>query len=156
MNGSYPDYAERQLLLAVAQMDFDYGDPTTAAAHEVNDPLPGTPKKQIILQMSVNDSQVPNLSSYYLARTMGIPLMGPSVIDVYGMPPQNAPLPSALTTWDVHPMPAVPLTNETPETDNGAHGAIHKLPALQAMIDAFYQTGMVQNTCNGKCDFPPM
>ena len=53
--GPYPDYLDRQLLLATVQMDFDYADPATVAPYVLNAPLPGVPKKQLLAQMSVND-----------------------------------------------------------------------------------------------------
>ena len=152
MQGAYPDYLDKQLFLALSQMDFDYGDPTTAAPHVVIDPLPGTTKKQMLLQMAVNDSLVPNLSTEELARTMGIALIGPPAIDVYGMVPVTDPQPSGLSLWDIHPMPPVPLTNETPTSSNGAHDQIHSLVNLQAQIETFFKTGQVVNTCAGPCN----
>jgi hypothetical protein len=155
MKAWYPDYLDTQLFLALAQMDFDFGDPITATPHLLSNNLPGVPPKQMILQMAVNDSQVCNLCTEELARTMNIPLIGPPAIDIYGMTPVTTPQTSGLSLWDIHPMPTVPLTNQTPTKDNGAHGGIHSLPELQQQIQTFFTTGQVVNTCNGPCSFQP-
>jgi hypothetical protein len=148
----YPDYLDTQLFIALAQMDIDFADPLTSAPHILSNMLPGVPQKQMILQMAVNDSQVSNLTTEELARTMNIPLIGPPAMDIYGMTPVTGAQTSGLSLWDIHPMPTVPLTNETPTTDNGAHGAIHSLPELQQQIQTFFTTGQVVNTCNGPCN----
>jgi hypothetical protein len=151
--GAYPDYLDQQLLLALIQMRFDFSDPGTVASHTVLDPLPGVPKKQILIQMSRNDSQVPNLATYEISRTEGLPLLAPSVVgDVFELPQTNGPLPSALTVWDSKLEPFPPLTNATPAKDNGAHGAIRKLAKAQDQIDHFLTAGEVITTCDGVCD----
>jgi hypothetical protein len=154
MKGSYPDYLDQQLLLAIAQMDFDFSDPVSVAAHLLNDPLPGVPKKQIAFQMTVGDSQVTNVASEAMARTEQIPLLGPSVLSVAGMTSVKAPQPSGLTIFDLHAQPVPPLTNVTPATDNGAHGAMGAVQQVQDQVDQFFSTGTVVNTCGGPCDLP--
>ena len=52
---------------------------------------PGVPKKQLIIQMAVGDSQVPNLATMAMARTESLPLVGPSVLPVYGLTPVTEP-----------------------------------------------------------------
>ena len=54
---------------------------------------------------------------------------------------------------DVHAKPAAPLTNVTPTSDNGAHGAIHSLPKLQQQMQGFLANGMIVDTCGGVCSF---
>lgn len=153
IKGSYSDYLDQQLGLAVAQSYFDFADPATAAPHVVKASLPGTPAKQILVQMAVGDSQVPNLATMAMTRTEGIPLVGQSTIPLYGIDTASGAAPSALTVWDVHAMPAAPLTNETPTSDNGAHGKIHSLPKLQQQMQGFFTTGMIADTCGGPCSF---
>jgi hypothetical protein len=151
---AYPDYLDRQLMFGVLQMAFDRADPTTTAPHVLSAPLPGVQKKQLVLQMSVDDDYVTNWATETLARTMGIPLLGPSVVTPYGMTAVTGAQQSALTIWDVHPMPPPAITNATPTKSNGAHTAIHTLQPLQDQIDQFFQSGQVTNTCGGPCDYP--
>ncbi len=152
LGGSYPDYLDVELLLALAQMRFDFVDPITTAPHTILDPLPGSPKKQILIHLAVGDSQVPNLSTDLIARTEGIPLLGPSARPAWGLAETMAPQPSGMVAWDIHPMPLPGDTNLTPIVDNGAHGKIHSLPKLQAQLDHFLRQGEVIWTCNGPCD----
>jgi hypothetical protein len=152
LGGSYPDYLDVQLLLALAQMRFDFADPITTAPRTILDPLPGSPKKQILIHLAVADSQVPNLSTDIVARTEGIPLLGPSSRQAWGLPETMAPQPSGLVCWDIHAMPIPGDTNTTPTVDNGAHGGIHSLPKLQAQLDHFLRQGEIIWTCDGPCD----
>ena len=153
IKGSYADYLDQQLGIAVTQCYFDFADPATAAPHTVKAPLAGVPMKQILVQMAVGDSQVPNLATMEMTRTEGIPLIGSTTLTTYGIDTAAGPAPSGLTIWDVHAKPAAPLTNVTPTSDNGAHGAIHALPKLQQQMQGFFTTGMITDTCGGPCSF---
>jgi hypothetical protein len=152
--GPYPDLLDEQLLLALSQMQLDFSEPATIAPYVLHKPLPGVPEKQLLLQMAVGDAQVPNLATEMLARTMGVPLLGPSVAPVYAMSDASGPIPSAFTAWDIHPAPLPSDTNETPTRDNAAHTQIARIPALKDQIVQFLGSGQVANTCGGPCDFP--
>ena len=66
----------------------------------------------------------------------------------------SAPLTSAYTQWDVHPMPVPPDVDLPPVDDNEAHGAIRMLPLLVKQIQMYLApTGQIQQTCNGACVF---
>jgi hypothetical protein len=146
---SYPDSLDGQLLLALAQMQFDYSDPATVAPHVLLAPLPGVPPKQLVMQMGLDDAQVPNVATEMIARTTGIGLLSPAVTDVYGMTAKAGPLSSALTTWDIHGTPVPPDTNQTPADDNQVHEAIRRIPQAEQQIETFYGTGQVVDTCDG-------
>jgi len=152
--GEYPDSLDQQLLMALAQMQFDYSDPATVAPYVVNAPLGGNPKKQVVMMMGVGDAQVPNVATEMIARTAGTPLLSPNAIDVYGMTPQAGPLSSALTTWNVNSPPAPPDTNQTPAHDNQVHQAVRRLPEEMQMVGTFFSTGQVVDTCGGPCNLP--
>jgi hypothetical protein len=80
---SYPDSLDQQLLLALAQMQFDYSDPATIAPHVLLAPLPGTPVKQLLMQMGVDDAQVANVTTEMIARTTGIDLLSPAATSAW-------------------------------------------------------------------------
>jgi hypothetical protein len=149
---SYPDTLDVQLLLQLAQMQFDYSDPATVAPYVLQAPLHGVPKKQILAQMGLYDAQVSNLTSEMIARTAGLPLLQPDAFPAtpWGMTPQGGPLPSALTTWDVHGTPRPQDTNMTPGADNQVHEAIRRIPQAERQIETFYATGNVTDTCGGQ------
>jgi hypothetical protein len=154
LNLVYPDPLDRQQLIAASQSEWDYTDPASFAPHLLADPLPGAPAKRILVQESIGDSQVSNLATRILARTMG--LTGLNLEQpVFGITEQAAPLDSAYTQWNVHATPLPPTVNMPSEVDNGAHDAISGLPALQEQIAAFLRPdGQVTLTCTGPCVFP--
>ena len=150
----YPDSLDQQLLMALAQMQFDFSDPATVAPYVLGAPLAGVPKKQLVMMMGVGDAQVPNVATEMIARTSGVPLLGPSAVDVFGMTATPGPLPSALTTWNVNSPPVPPDTNQTPAHDNQVHQAIRRLPEEEQMLQTFFATAQVVATCNGPCNLP--
>ncbi len=149
----YPDALDRQILVAMTQFAWDYTDPLTYAPHLLADPLPDVPPKQIILQESIGDAQVPNLATRLLARTMGVDAL-PLVQDIYGVDVQQGPLDSAYTQWDSGPSPLPPTGNAPADSDNGAHNAPLSSPDLQEQLRLFYQpAGQAVHTCDGPCTF---
>jgi len=155
LNSIYPDALDQQVIMTLSQSEWDYSDPATFAPHLLKAPLPGAhPDKRILLQESIGDSQVPNVSTRVLARTIGLPgndLEQP----VYGVDDKPAPLDSAYTQWDVNPTPLPPPGNTPPPKENVAHEAIRRLDPLVKQLGLFFTpTGQVQQTCNGPCNFP--
>jgi hypothetical protein len=155
VGGSYPDALESQVLLSLMQMQFDFSDPATVAPHVLQAPLAGVPKKQILLQIGLGDTQVPNIASEMIARTAGLPLLHAAVTMPFGLTEKTGPLASAISTWDVHSLPVPADTNVTPATDNQVHEAIRRIPQVQDQIATFFTTGQVVDTCGGKpCNEP--
>jgi hypothetical protein len=150
----YPDSLDQQLLMALAQMQFDFSDPATVAPYVLSAPLEGTPKKQVVMMMGVGDAQVPNIATEMIARTSGITLLSPNAVSVFGMSPLPGPLASALTTWNVNSPPAPPDTNMTPAHDNQVHQAVRRLAREEEMIGTFFSTGQIVDTCGGPCNLP--
>jgi pimeloyl-ACP methyl ester carboxylesterase len=153
VDGAYPDRVDQQMLIEVLQNHFDPIDGENLSPHALLDPLPGSPKKQMLLQMSVNDPSVPNLASEVLARTMGLPLLDDSPLAIYGLDKASAPQSSALTVWDTHQI-APPRTNAplSGAEKNTAHDTIRMLPKLEEQLDRFFRGGTVEHTCDGACD----
>jgi pimeloyl-ACP methyl ester carboxylesterase len=151
---AYPDRIDQQLVMALWQPMFDFSEGSgTAWAQGVHDPLPGTSKKHLLLQIAVGDSQVANLAAEIQARTLGLGLLAPSAKPVWGLEPVSEGADAALVAWDLERTPP-PDTNATPPTDNDVHGDVRFLPENQEQTDAFLKTGKVKNTCGGPCSFP--
>jgi len=150
----YDDELERALLFPLIQQLWDRAEPNGSLSHLVADPLPGTPAKKILLQVGINDSQVPNIGTEIQVRSLGIPALAPSVYPLFQVPEMAAPFDgSAFVPYDVNGTPA-PLTNTAPIQDNGVHEAVRRLDAAQRQIDAFLRPdGTVQNFCDGPCFF---
>jgi hypothetical protein len=154
LNEHYLLDLDRALLYPLIQQLWDRGEPQGYLSHLVADPLPGTPAKRVLMQIGLNDSQVPNLGSEVQARSLGIPSLAPSAWPRFQIPEQAAPFDgSAFVPYDVGGAP-VPITNTPPSKENGVHEAVRLLDAAQRQIDAFLRPdGMVQNFCDGACVF---
>jgi hypothetical protein len=145
VNGAYPDPMDVTLAINLFQMRWDKVE-GSGIANTVLDGAPtGVPAKQILMQIALGDDQVPNLGSYWQARTMGIPAMP------WGLTVSPAPLASgsALVIMDGG-APPPPVTN-VPAPETGMHSMPRKQPATQRQIGDFYETGMIVNECSGAC-----
>jgi hypothetical protein len=153
LSGIYPDPLDQQLAIALSQSEWDHSDPASFAPHLLADPLPGVMPKRVLVQEAIGDSQVPNLATRVLVRTIGLP--GNDLEQqVYGVDEKPAPLDSAYTQWDVHPMPLPPPGDVPPTGENPAHEAIRRLDLLVAQLGQFLKPdGQVQQTCPGVCSF---
>ncbi len=147
--GAYPGALNAVILQALMQMAFDPTENLHVDGRilSTENPLPGVPAKQILMHQAVGDSQVSNLASDTQARTLGIPLLSPSVRDPFGVTPMAGPLPSALVIWDEHPEPLPHDSNLLNEIDNGTHGTLRRRQRVVEQIDIFLNTGEVVNTC---------
>ncbi|HEY2746949.1 MAG TPA: hypothetical protein VGL86_20140 [Polyangia bacterium] len=153
LDSVYSDFLDQQVIIAALQSYWDYTDPISFAPHVIGAPLPQTPAKQILVQEAIDDAQVPNLATRVLVRALGIPGMDLEQ-PVYGVDVADAPLDSAYTQWDIHPMPVPPDVDLPPPVDNGAHENIRALPLLVQQIQEFLAPdGQVHQTCNGVCSF---
>jgi hypothetical protein len=160
ISASYPDPLAMQLLLALSQSYWDFSDPITFARRNLKDPLPGVDgkpmaPKQILLQESRNDCQVPNVATRTVARSMGLPQLKPAVEPVFGLTQVDAQVDSAYVQYDTQLQPAPSRTNVPDKIDNGAHGSLGEIPQVVDQMDAFLRPGgRVQNTCGTSCVFP--
>ncbi len=152
LNGAYPDVLEVTLAINLFQMRWDKVE-GAGVAHSVLAGTPtGVPPKQILLQIAVGDEQVPNVGSYWLARTMGLPLLGPPPV----MPvPWGLELTDTLASGSALVImdggaPPVPSTN-IPAADAGMHDLTRNQPAARRQIKEFFATGRIANECAGAC-----
>jgi hypothetical protein len=154
LNQHYRGELDRALLYPLLQQLWDRAEPQGYLSHLVADPLPGTPAKRVLIQMGVNDSQVPNIGTEIQVRSLGIPNLAPSATPLLQVPEMAAPFDgSAFVPYDVGGW-AGPLTNTAPKGDNGVHEAVRRLDAAQRQIDAFLRPdGTVENFCGGPCVF---
>ncbi len=160
LGAAYPDLLAQQLLVALSQSYWDYSDPISFARTNLEDELPGPDgnpmaKKRILLQESHNDSQVPNLATRTIARTMGLSQLAPAIEPVFGLQQTAGPLDSAYVQYDTKLMPPPSKTNMGTGIDNGAHGSLGRIPAVVQQLDEFLRPGgQVRNTCGASCVFP--
>lgn len=79
MATSYPGPLEQQLAFGLLQMLWDRAETNGYAHHLTEDPLPGTPSHEVMLQVAFGDHQVSTVTAEVLARTAGIPLRRPAL-----------------------------------------------------------------------------
>ena len=144
---TYEEPEEYAILPALLGMRFEPYDAITTAARVLDDPLPETPAKQILMYETTGDSLVSNLSTEMVARTMGIPVLAPSVRVPYGLEAMDAPLASGLVIYDEQPSPLPPASNLPPPEDNGTHSGIHARGAVLRQAMGFLLDGQIVSEC---------
>jgi len=151
--GAYDDPLVVALMLNLMQQEWDRTDPVVVADVIRGDGFPGTPAKQILMQMAIADDEVPNVAAEYAMRTMGLPVVTPSPYVPFGVDSTAGPAQSGVVIYDFGLGDTIPLTN-TPPPPNDVHSQIRNKTATTDMMKHFYETGEITNTCtapNG-CD----
>jgi len=151
LSRAYPDALDITMAVSLFQMRWDKVEGSGVANTVLAGAPTGVPPKQLLVQIALGDEQVPNLGSYWLARTMGIPILGPTPTTPWGLSVQPGPLAtgSAMVIMDGG-APASPVTN-LPAPDFGMHNLTRKQPATRRQIKEFFATGQIVNECAGAC-----
>jgi hypothetical protein len=89
LNASYSSQIERPLIISMLQILWTRGDADGYAQHMTDDPYPGTPRHDVLLEMAFGDHQVTNWATEVEARTIGARLRTPAVFD--GRSPEQIP-----------------------------------------------------------------
>jgi hypothetical protein len=153
----YPDPLIQQLGIALFQQMFDLSDPINLTRMMFQQPPPGSPPERVVLlQESIGDCQVPNMTTDMLGRALGINEIQPDTYDVPGMPYTSSPTTqSAFTQYylveQVQANPPPP-ENVPPDVDNGAHSDMVFLPNALDQVMHFLDTGEIVQYCDGSCD----
>ncbi len=148
---SYPDLADQRLLLSMFQSAFDVTDPAAAAPYLAADPERlGVGPKQLLFQAALGDSQVPNLSTENMVRTIGVPLLQGSRRQTWGLEERVDDVPSALVIYEVEGAELPPDTLAFQDVDdNGVHGFVrdHSIP-VQQMARFLTGDGVIHDFCD--------
>jgi pimeloyl-ACP methyl ester carboxylesterase len=126
---------------ATAQAIVDPGDPINYAHYCALDELPGTTgsaPRDILLQVVLNDTIVPNSSSESLARAMGAGHMNP-VRPVSGLPAKTGPLTGNGATGSTLVMSQFDKINGG---ENAVHGDLIFAPEGRAQYVDFFKSGL--------------
>lgn len=148
LKNTYDTLLEAVIMEQVLQMALEVVDGATVAGVA----LPDTPAKQVLMQTSRDDTQVPNLASYFHGRSLDLQLLDGSVATPFGA---DAPVASATNAWliiDENPTPKPPATNEVFAYTNDAHENARRYTALQQQMRTFWETGTATNPCTGACN----
>jgi hypothetical protein len=169
MAAAYPSALDRITLLGVIQMLWDRGEANGYANHVTDDPLPGTPAKEVLLQVAFGDHQVAQVAADVQARTYGAATNDPPLVE--GRSSDVVPLwgIDRIETWPHHGSatiywdsglpgerrsdkgtPEPPLTNQPPRLGFDPHGDPRNDPDAREQISAFLRSdGAVVDTCGG-------
>jgi hypothetical protein len=153
LQGGYPDALDDTLAVSMFQMRWDKVEGSGVANSVLAGTDTMTPPKQILLQVALGDEQVPNIGSYWLARSMQLPILGPTPAMPWGLTVQTGPFSSGsgLQIMDGG-APPNPTTNiPAPEQDPSMHDLTRIQPATRREMKQFYATGTIENECTGPC-----
>ena len=144
-----------QMNLALIQGLWDRAEPTGYSKYIRTDRFPNTPPHEVLIQVSKSDHQVTNLGAHIMARTIGgVVNLAPLIRPVWGLDvATGAHSGSGMIEVDFG-NPEAPIGNFPPWDDSmqDPHGRAVELVPLGTTLRTFYQTGVVENLCNGPCD----
>ena len=152
---AYPERNDRAVLIAVCQHMWDATDAETWLRFAENGYGDEIGPFNVLSTISVNDAQVPGLSSDRSARTAGMPVLNGSMRLPYGIDVADGPITgSAIVYWDGG-YDAMPDTNAAPPLGDAglAHNEIAPIVQVNSMVEDFLLTGIINDTCNGSCTF---
>jgi pimeloyl-ACP methyl ester carboxylesterase len=149
---SYPDLADQRLLLTMFQSAFDITDPAAAAPYLAANPdRLGIGPKRLLFHAALGDSQVPNLATENMVRTIGgVPLLRGSRRQTWGLEETVDDVPSALVIYEVEGAELPPDTNDFDGLeDNGVHGFVRDHPIPVEQIARFLTgDGVIHDFCD--------
>ncbi len=162
----FPNKMEQQLVMALLQMLWDRAEADGFAQHMTSDPLPNTPKHQVLMHVALGDFQVTNFAAEVEARTIGARVMDTALMPgrhwtvdgsffgLLGFPraadgsilPWNG---SALVYWDSGNLPP-PNFNVPPSEEGGdPHEDPRRDPRGADQKVTFWLTGNIVDVMNG-------
>ncbi|MBI2168266.1 MAG: hypothetical protein HYU28_02020 [Actinobacteria bacterium] len=160
---TYPDEMEETILYSLIQILWDRGEANGYAHHLTDNPYPGTPEHQVILEAAFGDHQVANVSAEVEARTIGARVHVPppalhTTADAYELlPPLAYPATgSALMEWDSGTL-APPDADVPPDpgvVGPDPHGYPRADVHARRLRDRFLRTGEIIDVCTGSGDVP--
>ncbi len=156
INQVFREARERQLAFSIIQMLIDPIDPINYSRHLVHDRYPGRKEMSALVVMAVNDSQVRNLVTEWVARSAKLPLVVPSPKEIYGLETASADGEGleqlgGFFVYDEQVTPS-PLGNLPPAEDNDTHGTSRYIPAFRKQLGTFLETRKLIQFCDGPCD----
>jgi hypothetical protein len=158
LDAAYPDTFVQLVALDLIQMLWDRGETDGYAEHLTRHSYHRTPRHTVLLLGAVGDHQVSEFALQVEARTMGaaghVPYVaaardrgehGFGITPIPGYPWRG----SAYFLWDTG-SPLSPLENLAPRDGHDPHDDTPRIPAVQALKDAFWQPhGEIPDVCGG-------
>lgn len=146
------DPMDQQLFAGSLQRSFDRFDPASYAHYLLAEPLDGAAPRPLLLQAGLGDVAVPNLGSYLLARSIGVPLVQPSPREVGGLESTDGPAPAGLTLFDFGIDLSIYEEAAPAPDDNPVHESVRLTDGALRQLDRLLREGVVAHPCDGPCD----
>ncbi len=149
----FADDLDFQLGSAMMQTHLDPFDSINFVDHLVSPRFDGRDPVKIVIHEAVEDAQVNNMVTHWIARTADVPAFSPNTLEPFGidtLPTEEYMGQAAMYIYDEGYAP-LPVTN-TPPTENGAHGSVRELDVYKEHLTAFIETGRIIYSCEGACD----
>ncbi|MRG92514.1 alpha/beta hydrolase family protein [Polyangium spumosum] len=134
---------------AATQAIVDPGDPINYARFVSGEPLPGAPEskpRDVLLQVVMNDTIVPNSTSEALARASGMTLMN-AIRPVSGLPAAAGPLSG---NGEAGSTLVMSQFDKIEGTKLAVHGELIFSPEGRAQYVEFFQTGLAEPNATAK------
>jgi hypothetical protein len=150
VQGVYPNPLDIQLGLGLIQSLWDRAEPDGYLPYITDDPLPNTPKHNVLLHVAIGDQQVSPLGAHFIARTIGAQQLKPVNREIDGITDADSGFTgNGMCEWDFGlPASQSPVTNTPPASSlPDPHDALRKQGDAQDMSDIFFRTGTVVQTC---------
>ncbi len=147
--GAYPDPLDVTLAVGLMQMRWDKTEGSGVADTVLAGIATKTLPKQLLMQIAIGDEQVPNLGSYWQARSMKIPVLGPTPFTPWGVTVKTSPIATGSALVIMDGGAGLPPASNVPASDSGMHDLTRKQPATRRQIGEFYSTGSIINECSG-------
>jgi len=151
LSGAYTDPLDDTLAINLMQMRWDKVEPSGIANTVLQGTATGVPPKQLLLQNAIGDDEVANLATYWEARTMGLPVLGPTPVMPWGLTVQASPMPGGSTLVMMDGGAPQPPTIDVPAAATGMHDLTRNQPAARRQIGDFFRTGQLVDECDGPC-----
>ena len=148
MDTPLPSPLDRQKFVSSMQAQFDRIDAATYASD-----LGSDPDKQILMQIALGDTTVPNLGSFLHARLLGLQLMTPSPFELPGLTPITEPSTgSVMALYDFGTDQSIyaPATPNLPKTRG--HDQLRGVKPAVDQMKQFFVDGVIAHRCDGPCD----
>ncbi len=151
---SLKDALMTQAYVAMLQTALDRIDPAIYAHYMFDTTIPGAPQdRRVLVQRGLGDDAVPDVGGFLLARALGLSMLKPGPLDVFGIPQADpATLTSGFALYDYQVDTQV-SRNPVPTHPSDVHTTMRVNPHALDQDDAFLrQDSKIIQTCDGPCD----
>jgi hypothetical protein len=120
LNGSYPDKLDQILIFPLIQQLWDRAEPNGYLPHVVPGTLSDPPRPhKVLIHMATYDSEVSNIGTEIMVRSLGIPQVVPAARSFVGIPELEAPFDGSAFV-EVNPQRGFSRCHTPGSTDAGA------------------------------------